>query len=481
MARDRGENRRRNQVVKKRPVKMRLATRPQNEHEREEPPLHAVEAPPSPAAELSASVQAPTRLGFYTVIALVVALGGWAGNAILASAAYAPGVVKPEGERRSVQHLEGGIVKRILVADGDRVAVGDPLVELDDVPSVADFKTKLGQRLALETLEAALQAELDGRESVSFDRGIEAAADEDPELKRIVENQRSQFEARRQAFLDRTAVLGQQKRQTEAEIDGLSAVVTSAERRLALNAEETKSVEALFAKGLARRSRVLELQGLGAQLEGDIQRTRAEIARAEQQIGEIELRLVELKSARRDEAARELADVRARLLTARNAERTSADVLERTVLRAPVDGVVIGLRHHTVGAVADPGSVLLEVIPDREQLIVEAKVSPTDRDTVWIGQDAQVVFTAFKQDEAPPVDGEVIHIAADRTEDDRTGELYFVAKVVVDPDQMALIGGEEALTPGMPADVLFKRGDRTVLAYLVEPFTDAIGKAFREE
>ena len=432
-------------------------------------------------AELSSLIHGPIRLGGISVLVLVVGLGGWAGNAMLASAAAAPGVVRPEGERRVIQHLEGGIVKNILARDGDRVKAGDPLIELDDVASVADYKTKSGARTTLEALETALQAELDGKERLAFDSELLRTASNDPELRRIIADQQSQFEARRKAFEDRLAVLEQQKRQSLAEIDGLRAVVESAELQRDLNHEEAASIEALYKKGLARRSRLLELQGVGAELEGRIQRTRAEIARAEQQIGEIDLRIVELRSARRDEAAKELADVRSRLLGARNQEQASADVLKRTVLRAPVAGVVLGSQHHTIGAVVNPGAILMELIPEEDSLIIEARVSPLDIDSVSVGQTAAITFAAFKQADLPPVDGEVIMVSGDRTEDERTGDAYYITRIVANADQLEAAGPKVKLTPGMPADVMIRRSERTVLAYLIEPFIDAFDKSFREE
>ncbi|MBX2853949.1 MAG: HlyD family type I secretion periplasmic adaptor subunit [Rhodobacteraceae bacterium] len=432
-------------------------------------------------AELSSLIHGPMRLGGISVLVLVVGLGGWASNAMLASAAQAPGVVRPEGERRVIQHLEGGIVKNILARDGQQVKAGDPLIELDDVASVADYKTKSGARTTLEALETALKAELDGKERLAFDAELLQAASEDPELRRIIADQQSQFEARRQAFDDRLAVLEQQKRQSSAEIDGLRAVVQSAELQRDLNHEEADSIEALYKKGLARRSRLLELQGVGAELEGRIQRTIAEIARAEQQIGEIDLRIVELRSARRDEAAKELADVRSRLLGARNQEDASADVLKRTVLRAPVAGVILGSRHHTIGAVVNPGEILMELIPAEDSLIIEAKVSPLDIENVSVGQTATITFAAFKQADLPPVDGEVIMVSGDRTEDDRTGDAYFITRIVADSRQLEAAGPKVKLTPGMPADVMIRRSERTVLAYLIEPFLDAFDKSFREE
>jgi HlyD family secretion protein/epimerase transport system membrane fusion protein len=422
----------------------------------------------------------PLRAGVLLIVLFFGGIGWWAASAPLAGAAIAPGVVSPEGSRRTVQHLEGGIIRDILVRDGSLVRAGEPLILLEDVQARAGFDVLQTRFYTLAATQARLLAEQSAATSVHFpDWLVEATSGHAAALEAMVA-QRAMFDARAKALADRKGILQQRIEQLREEIAGLKAQIAADGRQIALIDEEIRGVEQLYRKGLERKSQLLALQRARADIEGDRAERRARIARAQQAIGEAELQIIAQDTAQleavNEEASRiqlEFAEVEQRLAASR-------DVLQRTVIDAPVDGSVVGLRFRTPGGVIRPGEPVLEIVPDKEELLIDARVSPTDIDVVRAGLPARVVLPAFKQRNLPQIKGRVRQVAADASEDPQTGKRFFEVRVEIDPGQLAALEPPLELTPGMPAEVYITTGERTALEYLLGPFHDSLRRAFRE-
>ena len=426
--------------------------------------------PSARPAGLLAALRGPLLTGFVVGAGFFGGFGAWAALAPLDGAAIASGVLSVESSRKTVQHLEGGIVGAVLARNGDFVEAGQPLILLDETRPRAALEMLKVQRAAAAALSARLTAERDGADEIVFPAwlagGPEARAEENV------------FRARRQALEGQTAILTERASQHREEIAALSAEIVSARKQGALIAQEVADVETLFNKGLERKARLLALQRQAAEIEGQRNRNEAMIAKVRRDIGETELKIVELRTTMLNEAVEGLRETQEKLAKLEEEIRAAEDVLTRTVIVAPASGVVVDLQIHAAGAVVQPGQPLMELVPQDDKLVVEARVEPSDVDVVHSGLPAQVKLTSFNQRYAPALDGRVKWVSADRLTDERTGQPYYTARVELEEGQEAKL--EEALHPGMPAEVMIATGSRTMLDYLVSPLFRAIDRAGRE-
>jgi HlyD family type I secretion membrane fusion protein len=423
-------------------------------------------------------VRAPFLLGCGVIALCVVGVGAWGGSAPLSGAAVAPGQVVVQSNRKTIQHLEGGIVSEIAVKDGDVVSSGEVLVRLDDTRARTSLDALHGRYFAALAREARLIAEREGRAEIAFAPELLQSAH--PAAHEAVAGQRRIFEARRIWVEGQIAILRQQIAQLREEIVALEAQVESEARQSGLIAEEKQGVEALVTKGLERRPRLLALQRTAEEIGARRSDHLGQIARAQQKIGEAELQITDHENKRIDDIMRELRTTQDDLFDLRERLSAARDVLDRTDVRAPRDGVVVNSRVHTIGGVVNPGDALLEIVPQAEELVIEARVRRDDIDLVRPGMTAQVRLIAYKQRWTPSVEGVVRTVSADRLEDGRSGESFFVARVEVDPASLAKLPNAE-LYPGMPADVLILTEKRTALDYMLSPITASLARAFREQ
>lgn len=423
-------------------------------------------------------VRGPFLLGCGLILAFFGGLGVWGGFAPLHSAAIAPGQIVVQTNRKTIQHLEGGIVREILVRDGDVVQANDVLIRLDDTKARTFLDALQARYYATLAREARLAAERDGRPDVIFPPELVQAGH--PAVADAMAGQRRIFAARRQWLEGQVAILRQQIAQSREEITALRAQVSSETRQAELIAEEIEGVESLVAKGLERKPRLLALQRAAEEINGSRGEHLALIARAEQRIGEAELQISDLENRRIDEITRELRDVQSELFELREKVLAARDVLERTEIRAPRDGVVVQLRVHTIGGVIGPGEPILDIVPHEDNLVLEARVRMEDIDSVRAGLPAQIRLVAYRQRWTPTVDGVVETVSADRLEDSRTGEAFFIARVRIDPASLATLP-DVSLYPGMPAEVLILTGARTPFDYMIAPITTSLTRAFRED
>lgn len=426
---------------------------------------------------LAGLTRRPRTLGYAAVLVLLASLGGWASIAPLASAALAPAVVSPDGYRKTIQHLEGGIVQAIHVREGDSVVAGHELVTLDKTQARARHR-ELRERYAhLLAMEARLTAEQVDADEISTPDEFAGMADING--RRALDGQAALLQSRRATRDGREQILGQRIRQLEEEIAGLREVISAQDRQIALIEQEIVGVQMLYDKGLERLPRLLALRRAKAEIEAEKAANRAKIARNGQEIGETRIQLLTMGEQENERVNEELTKVSASLAELRSQLASREDVLTRTVIRAPISGTVMNLRVTTETGVIGSGEPILDIVPTGGKLIIDAQVKPIDIDNVRPGMTARVLLTAYRQRNLPQIYGVLRSVSADRLVEDRSGNAYFLAKVEVDPDDLAELE-DVRLMPGMPAEVMILIGERTVLDYLLRPLVESITKSFRE-
>jgi len=433
-------------------------------------------------ARRSVAAPDPGRIILAGALSLMVftgVVGVWSTTAPLDSAAVAPGNVVVESRRKTVQHLEGGIVRGILVAEGARVEPGMPLVVLDQTQARSALDTMRSQQDELLAREARLLAERAGADAVEFPPSLTDRAD-DPRIADLIDGQRRLFAARWESLRGQVDILVQRTGQLDAEAEGLRAQVASTESQLALIAEEMQDARSLVSKGLERKSRLLSLERETANLGGRRGEYLASIARSEQRRGETTLQILDLRNKRVEDLAKELREVQGKLRELEERRHAAEDILDRTVVRAPVAGTVMNVQVHTSGGVIGAGKPILDIVPDDDSLLIEAKLRATDIDSVHTGLPARIRLTAFKQRTTPVLSGRVTYVSGDALTDQRTGTTTYSAHVVVDRGELERAGGL-SLQPGMPAEVMIVTGRRTAADYFLSPLTDSFARAFREE
>lgn len=418
-------------------------------------------------------------LGALLAVTFVFGFGIWAAFAPLESAAQATGVVEVASSRKTIQHLEGGIIGAILVHDGEHVTAGQPLIRLDDTKARTSLVALRGQLWDAEASEARLVAERDGADQPHYPKNLTDRIAE-PAIALILNGQNKIFQTRRSLQKSRSDLIRQRIAETGDEITGLRAQVSAADRRISLIQEEIGSVKQLVDKGLAPKPRLLSLQRDLADIEGKRGDMLAQIARAQQSVVESQVTILNQENDNQKDVAENLRDTQKKIHELGEKIQEAADVLSRIEVRAPEDGVVTDLRVHTPGGVVAAGEPLLDLVPQKDHLIIEAKVRPEDIDLVRVGLPSLIHLTPYKRRRTPPIDGTVEYVSADRLIDKHTNEPYYAAKIKVDQDELKRAVGIE-LIPGMPAEVMIKTGETTVAMYALQPILDSFHRAFREE
>jgi HlyD family secretion protein len=429
---------------------------------------------------LDERLRSVTWTGNLLVGCFVLGLGTWSTFAPLESAAIAFGTVESESSRKTIQHLEGGIIRQILVVDGDIVHAGQTLILLEDTKASAEVQSLKGQLWDAIAREARLTAEQHAQERVSFPSELELARKDNPSVATVLLGQESIFETRRQVFASQIAVNREKRTQVEKEIEGLKAQESAAARRLAIVREEATTVAMLVEKGLERRPRLLTLEREAADIEGRRGEINAQISRAKQVISESHTSLLKLQNDRQNEIAQALRETQSQIFQIREHLQGATDQLLRTAVKAPEDGVVTDLRVHTPGGVIAAGAPLMDLVPRQDRLIVTARVRPEDIDVVRAGLDADVTLLPYNQRRVPPLRGTVMHVSADRLLDKRTEQPYYATKIRVQDPQGSDAGAVKVI-PGMPAQVFIKTGVGTVALYALKPLLDSFNRAFRED
>jgi len=405
-------------------------------------------------------------------------LGAWAAVAPLDSAALAQAVVKVEGNRKNVQHLEGGIVKELHVRDGDTVQEGQVLMVLDNAQARATHDVLRKQQFELLAQDARLRAERAGDAVVTYPKDL-LAQSTDPEVGALMRGEDALFRSRRTTLLGQIALTRKKISQAQELAVGYRAQNTAQLRQLASTREEHKGLSDLFKQGYVPRQRMMELDRQAAAFEGQASDSAAQVVRLGQQVEELNLQIGQIQTDRMQQVDNELRDVQGRILETLPRLQAARDILDRVEIRAPYSGRVVGLAVFGVGSVIGRGERLLDIVPETGELIIEANLGVDDIKDVKPGMRAEVRLTAYKQREVPIVYGTIRHVSADRLTDPKTGFPYYLIQVKLNDDELKR-HGDIKLVPGMAAEVAIPTGARTALDYLMRPLADSLSRSFRE-
>ncbi len=411
------------------------------------------------------------------IASLTAAFGGWGMFARLDSAVVTHGTLLAESQRKTVEHLEGGILRELLVKAGDRVEEGQVVARLDATQTEAQLAQLRADELTLTYEIWRLEAEDAG--AAHLDPATAPAEPVEGREARIAAEARL-FDARRRAHEGQVAALAHQVEQLAAELDAAGVRERSAERQLASWRDERARTALLVDKGAAPSQKLLELDRNLAAAEGERDGARSAAAGARERIAATRVESETLRQQRLAEVGERLTEDRRRLSETASRIRAALDVLARRELRAPQAGRVVQISTVTPGAVIASGAAVMEIVPDDDPLVVETRLPPEAIDTVHVGRPARVKLTAYKRALAPTITGEVSYVSADLLEDERDGTTYFKARVTVDPAEVEALGGV-TLSPGMPVEVAIRTGERRAGEYLVEPFLRHATRALREE
>ena len=420
-----------------------------------------------------------SRLGWLLMLGGFLGFLGWAALAPLDKGVAVSGKVMVSGHRKVVQHPSGGIVERIDVRDGDKVAAGQVLIRLKETPLLGQAQSLRSQFYGSLASEARLNAERDGVASVSFPVELTALAAE-PEVASSLALQRQLFDSRRQALLLDQQGIDESIAGAEAQLRGVRDSQASKVLQRAALAEQLQGLRELAREGYIPRNRLLDSERVYAQVLGSISEDYGRIGQLQRQVLEMRLKIRQLAEEYQKEVRTQLADTRVRTEDLRNRLASAEFELANSQLRAPVAGIVVGLDVFTEGGVIKPGQALMEIVPQGEPLLVEARVPVELADKVHAGLPVELMFSAFSQSTTPRVAGEVTLVSADRQVDERTDEPYYTLRAQVSEAGMAQLAGLQ-IRPGMPVEAFVRTGERSMLNYLFKPLLDRTHMALVEE
>lgn len=428
----------------------------------------------------------PILIGAAVLLLCLGGFGVWAAVAPLDGAVVVSGSFVATGQNKQVQHLEGGIIREVLVQEGQLVETDQPLVRLDETAVLTKLRRLVVRRHRLVVMKARLESEIAGKPS--FDLPAEAKGD-DAEVAAIFARQQMELTARRARLLDEEQVLQKEIAGLQESLTGFRSQITATNSRLKLFAEELKDKADLLDRQLVRKTEVFAVQRAEAALAGELAGLQARLADSGERISRAEQQIAQLRSAAMQKAIEELRATDTELDDLREQVNAAREIAERSEVRAPVRGIVVKLNHHTRGGVVAAGAVILELLPANEDLIIEARLNPTDVSHVREGLDALVRLTALNQRLTPMIDGKVTYLSADtvtqadaraRTDPDLQPRHSFIVRVSLDAQDARAKVADFRPTPGMPADVFIKTGERTFFEYIMKPVLDSFARAFRE-
>ncbi|MFA7279363.1 MAG: HlyD family type I secretion periplasmic adaptor subunit [Sterolibacterium sp.] len=420
----------------------------------------------------------PARVGLWV---LGLGFGGfllWAGFAPLDEGVPTQGMVTIDTKRKTVQHLTGGIVKQVMVKEGQSVKQGDPLVVIDDAVSLASYESVRQHYLTLRAMEGRLLAEQSGQGKITFHPDL-LQAESDAYIRQTINNQIQLFQSRRMALkADQDAILESIQGQ-EASILGAEGVLKARTSQLEYIQEELKGVRDLVREGYAPRNKQLELERAAAESMGSIADLQGNIQRGRRSIAEMKLRAIQRNQEYRKEVDSQLSDVRREVQADAEKYKAATQELGRTVIRAPSEGQVLGLAVQTVGAVVGPGQKLMDIVPKNEALLLEARIPPHLIDKVHAGLEVDVRFSSFAHSPALVVIGKLESVSSDLISEPN-GVVYYLARILITTEGMKELGNRQ-MQAGMPAEVVIKTGERTVLTYLLHPLIKRMAASMKEE
>jgi HlyD family secretion protein len=413
-----------------------------------------------------------------SLLILVAGFGGWAITARITGAVIAPGRIEVEQNRQVVQHIDGGVLREILVSEGDTATKGRVLVRLDPDDLTAQLAIVEGQLFEVLARRARYEAERDGADNLAFAPILRAEGD--AETRELMQGQQRLFRTRLETAEQEAEQLRRRAGQVRSQIGGIAAQQAALDRQLDLIEEELESQRALLDRGLAQAGTVLALEREKARMSGQAGDLAARRAEAEEKITELDLEIIRLRTARREEAITRLRDLQFNELELREQRADLQRRLDRLEIRAPVSGVVYGLQVFGAGAVIRPAEPVLYLVPQDRPLVIAARVAPTDIDSVRRGQSVTLRFSALDTRRTPELSGTVRQVSADAFTDEATGRSYYEVRVVLNAGAAARLPEDTTLIPGMPVETFIRTVDRTPMAYLTQPLMDYLARTFRE-
>lgn len=425
------------------------------------------------------SIKFHLLLGLAIVVVLVVGLGGWASTVLISGALIAPGQIVVESNVKKVQHPTGGVVGEVRARDGDVVKAGDIVVRLDDTVTKANLAIVTKNLDAAQARAARLQAEQRGLDKIEFPQALLERAN-DPDVRVLLSAETKLFDVRVNGRTGQKAQLRERITQLNEEISGLSAQEKAKDQEIALVQNELTGVRELYDKRLVQISRLTQLERDSARLNGERAQYIASRAQAKGKITETELQIIQIDKDVVSEVSKDLRETNDKIGELIERKVAAEDQLRRIDIRAPQDGMVLQSTVHTVGGVVTAGDALMLIVPQADDLQVEAKVNPVDIDKLQIGQKTLLRLSAFNQRTTPELNGVVSRVSPDVTSDQRTGQSYYTIRVSMPAQEIARLG-DVKMIPGMPVEAFVQTGDRTMLSYLMKPLHDQLMRAFREK
>ncbi len=426
------------------------------------------------------SIRAHLMVGLVAVLVLAGGFGGWASTVEISGALIAPGSVVVDSNIKKVQHPTGGVVGEVRVRDGDTVKAGDIVVRLDDTVVKAGLAIVVKTLNGLWARAARLEAEQRGLDKIRFPKSLTDQAD-DPDVRDVMASEAKLFEVRVNGRTGQKAQLRERVTQLNEEIAGLTAQEQSKDKEIALVEKELVGVRKLYDQHLIQISRLTTLERDAARLSGERAQYIASRAQAKGKITETELQIIQIDKDMVSEVSKDLRETNEKIGEFVERKVTAEDQLRRIDIRAPQDGVVLQSTVHTVGGVITAGDAIMMIVPRADDLSVEAKVNPQDIDKLRVGQKTLLRLSAFNQRTTPELNGVVTRVSADTTTDQRTGQSYYTIRVSMPPKEVARLGHEVKIIPGMPVEAFVQTGDRTMFSYLMKPLSDQLMRSFREK
>jgi HlyD family secretion protein len=419
------------------------------------------------------------RISYIGLGLFILIFSVWAALAPMSSAAIAPGLLRADGGgRKTVQHLEGGIIKAIHVRDGDRVTASQPLLTIDGTQSDARDAALQSTYDALLAQDARLTAEREGLPAINYPSSLMNRIGH-RKVAEIISGSNAVFQARRTALAAQITILEQRLGQATAEIESYRSQLLALTDQERLLDEEVTSITGLVEEGLERKSRLLALQRQQSNVAGQRGQLEASIARVGQAMAETRAQMAFLRRQQLAEVAGQQRDAQMQMAELQEKLTSSRDVSRRRQVVAPVEGTVVSLRKVTIGGVVTPGEPILDIVPAKEQIVIHARLNPNDIDVVFPGLRAEVRLTPYKARVLPLLKGQVRRVSADALTLDATDALYYEAEIVLDADGLKHLK-DVRLVSGMPAEVFITLGQRSLLQYLTQPIVDSFHRAWRE-
>jgi HlyD family secretion protein len=413
------------------------------------------------------------------VSVLIVGVGGWGATTVISGAVVASGSLVVDSNVKKVQHLTGGIVGELRVRDGDRVRAGDIVVRLDETVTRANLAIITKGLNELMARKARLESERDGSDTITFPAQLFAGAD-DSDRAAAMDSERKLFNLRKTARSGQKAQLQERIAQLQEEISGLTAQQGAKTKEIGLIERELAGVRELWKQNLVQLNRLTALEREATRLDGERGQLIAAAAQAKGKIAETALQILQIDQDIASDVAKELREVDSKIGEFIERKVAAEDQLKRIDVRAPQDGTVFQLAVHTVGGVITASDPIMLIVPEADNLSVEAKVNPQDIDQLQLNQKAILRFTTFNARITPEIEGIVTRISADTSTDQRTGQSYYTVRIALAVDQVERLG-DVKLLPGMPVEAFVQTGDRTMLSYLMKPLHDQFVRAFREK